>query len=281
MSQKQTMNDKTSKILKSLNEAEDDFLNKETFVTRDRLHQKFWFDQGRLNPRIRSKLTKIVNDFIEGLDIDINIKDITFTGSLANFNWSRFSDIDLHIIIDFGEIDDDIDFVRGYFNSKKSLWNRAHDIRIYGFEVEIYVENKNEPHVASGLYSITQDKWIKEPIKEEAKIEWDDVEKKTRSLMDQIDRIKLMIDEGDYKDAYAYAKKIKEKIKRFRKYGLEREGLNSAENVYFKVLRRNEYIGRLMALKTLAYDKSMSIETGDAEIAISESVKKWKNFLRG
>ena len=215
------------------------------------------------------------------MDIDINIKDITFTGSLANFNWSRFSDIDLHIIIDFGEIDDDIDFVRGYFNSKKSLWNRAHDIRIYGFEVEIYVENKNEPHVASGLYSITQDKWIKEPIKEEAKIEWDDVEKKTRSLMDQIDRIKLMIDEGDYKDAYAYAKKIQEKIKRFRKSGLEREGLHSAENVSFKVLRRNEYIGRLMALKTLAYDKSMSIETGDAEIAISESVKKWKNFLRG
>ena len=273
------MIDKTDEILKSLNEAEEDILNKDTFVTRDKLHQKFWFDKNHLNPRVRSKLVEIVNDFIDGLDIDVDIKDITFTGSLANFSWSRFSDIDLHIIADFSEVDDVVEFVRGYFNSKKSLWNRTHDIKIYGFEVEIYVENKNEPHMATGLYSILQDKWIKEPIREEAKIEWNDVEKKTRSLMDQIDRIKLMIDEDDYKGAYAYAKKLQEKIKRFRKAGLEKEGLHSAENVSFKVLRRNEYIGRLMALKTLAYDKSMSIETDNTDITISESLQKWKDFL--
>ena len=44
------------------------------------------------------RLKDIVDDFIENLDIEVDIEDIRFTGSLANYNWSNYSDIDLHII---------------------------------------------------------------------------------------------------------------------------------------------------------------------------------------
>jgi predicted nucleotidyltransferase len=40
----------------------------------------------------------IVEEFMEGLDMDLDLKDVIVTGSIANYNWSKFSDIDLHIL---------------------------------------------------------------------------------------------------------------------------------------------------------------------------------------
>ena len=37
------------------------------------------------------------------LGIDFFIHDILLTGSLANYGWSKYSDVDLHIVIDFDE----------------------------------------------------------------------------------------------------------------------------------------------------------------------------------
>ena len=59
------------------------------------------------------------------------------TGSLANYNWSKFSDIDLHIIVNYEDIDDNSELVKDYVTAKRIVWNDTHDIKIYGFEVEV------------------------------------------------------------------------------------------------------------------------------------------------
>ena len=53
---------------------------------------------------IRKRLIEIANNFIESLSIEFFIHDIVLTGSLSNYNWSSYSDVDLHILIDFDEI---------------------------------------------------------------------------------------------------------------------------------------------------------------------------------
>ena len=120
------------------------FIDKASFAVRENLHPKFWFTENMLNPKVKEKLIEITDDFVEGLDLDIEVEDITFTGSLSNYTWSKYSDIDLHIIVDFSKLDKDDEFLLDYFNAKKSVWNRRHNIMIYGFEVEIYVQNLNE-----------------------------------------------------------------------------------------------------------------------------------------
>ena len=40
----------------------------------------------------------IVDEFVERLDLDAEIKDIIVTGSLANYNWSKFSDEETGLI---------------------------------------------------------------------------------------------------------------------------------------------------------------------------------------
>ena len=43
-------------------------------------------------------------DFIDFIGVPLLIEDVIFTGSLANYNWSEYSDIDLHVVCDFIQI---------------------------------------------------------------------------------------------------------------------------------------------------------------------------------
>ena len=233
-----------------------------SFELHDELDQDFWNQpDDKLDPEIREKLLVIANDFWSSLEVgDAEYDDITFTGSLAAHNYSRFSDVDLHILVDFSDVDDKIDLVREYFNAMKSVWNRLHDILIIGYDVEIYVQDVNDPHEAQGLYSVLNNEWIKKPVLDKQNFDKDNVKKKAAGLMDQIDRLQPLVDDGKYEEAEKYADKLKAKIRKMRKTGLETVGAYSVENLAFKVLRRNDYLGKLSDAKREAYDKMLSIK---------------------
>jgi len=233
-----------------------------SFEFHDELNQDFWNQEDdRLDPEIRVKLMAIANDFWDSLEVgDAEYDDITFTGSLAAHNYSQFSDVDLHILVDFSNVDDKVDLVREYFNAMKSIWNRLHDILIKGYEVEIYVQDINDPHEAQGLYSVLNNDWIKKPTLDKQDFDKDNIKKKAAGLMDQIDRLQPLLDEGKYEEAEKYADKLREKIRKMRKTGLETVGAYSVENLAFKVLRRNDYLGKLSDAKREAYDKMLSIK---------------------
>ena len=239
-----------------------DSVDLSSFEFHDDLNKDFWNqeDDG-LDPEIRQKLLAIANDFWGSLEVgDTDYDDITFTGSLAAHNYSKFSDVDLHILVDFSEVDDKVDLVREYFNAMKSIWNRLHDILIKGYEVEIYVQDVNDPHEAQGLYSVLNNEWIKKPVLDKQDFDGDNVKKKAAGIMDQIDRLQPLIDDGKYEEAEKYADKLKAKIRKMRKTGLETVGAYSVENLAFKVLRRNDYLGKLSDAKREAYDKMLSIK---------------------
>ena len=120
-----------------------------TLASQKELQQDIW-DGDKVREEVKATLMDIVDEFIEGLDMgdDIDIKDITLTGSIANYNWSQFSDIDLHIILDFKKVNDNEALVKRFFDAVRSNWNKKHNIKVKGHEVEIYVQSHNEPHVS-------------------------------------------------------------------------------------------------------------------------------------
>ena len=217
---------------------------------------------GKLLPEARDKLIQIAKDFIDSLDMGIEIIDARLTGSMANYNWSEYSDIDLHIVVDFANIDNNIEIVKGFFDAKRVQWNHAHEITIDDYEVEIYVEDKGEEHISTGIYSITNDKWIIETGPQEQVFEIDEpnIKKKAASMMTQIEIAEGELDEDPQK-AYNMSERLKEKIRDMRNSGLKTaQGQYSIENIAFKVLRRTNYLERLSKLKTKSYDKMMSME---------------------
>jgi len=230
-----------------------------SFEVHDTFDPSIWDDEV-LNSEVRSGLLKIANDFLIDLPFNITPKDITLTGSLANYNWSKYSDIDLHIILDFTEVDENLELVREFFRQLQTNWNNRHDITMKDYEVEIYFQDSNEPHISTGVYSIQNNVWLIKPTPMPVSIDYANVRKKAEEVSDRIDHIEKMMIDDEGEEVLDAVDRLKAKIRRMRKAGLEGAGQYSVENLAFKVLRRSEELRRLSDLKAKAYDELMSIE---------------------
>lgn len=227
-----------------------------SFYLKDELNTDVW-DDFKINKTVREELLKIAQDFYDSLDLGTDIKDIILTGSLANYNWSKkYSDFDLHIVVDLSDVDENEELVKKYVDSAKINWNEKHDVKISGYEVEIYVQDMDEEHQSSGVFSLFNNKWKVKPTKKDFKIDEKSIEEKGRHIMSIVDSVEEEIDKDNYENAMIKINKIWDKIKDLRKSGLESENAEySVGNLIFKLLRRNGYISKIMKMKKESYDK--------------------------
>ena len=213
-----------------------------------------------MKSEIRERLLEIAYEFIEFLDIEIVVTDIILTGSLSNYNWSKYSDFDLHIVTNFQQYQENqIELYEKLFNLKKMLFNQKHDITIKGYEVELYVQNETESHFSSGVYSILFDEWANVPEKEDVTVDKELIKGKAKQWMNIIDDLLDAIKDEDASTAKEMVQKYKDKLKKYRTCGLENGGEYSTENLVFKILRRNGYIEKLHDSTTKILDKKLSM----------------------
>tara|TARA_R110000824_G_scaffold269020_1_gene457586 strand:+ start:722 stop:1492 length:771 start_codon:yes stop_codon:yes gene_type:complete len=231
-----------------------------TLKMKKNLNPEIWSENKHLFPSVRTRLLKIAQDFVDKLKLNhLYPYDVTFTGSLANYNWSEYSDIDLHIIIDFRSTGQSEELMRELIDAKRAEWNRTHDIRVFGYEVEIYVQDKREPHISTGVYSVMKDSWILKPRPQELDVDWEEVKRKAEFIARRVEDVYELFKYKKYREAYRASNKLKVKLRKFRKCGLEHGGQYSTENLAFKLLRRSDYLGKLSSLKVTSYDKMMSM----------------------
>ena len=229
-----------------------------SFSIKKTLNPKIWEtpedpNKSTMVPKVREALERIADKFVEYLGDDVFVEDVVLTGSLANFNWSEFSDFDLHIIVDLKQYEDDADLYKELFNLKKQVFNDKHDIKIYGYDVELYAQDDEESHYASGVYSIMNDEWVTKPKKFKAEID-------KEVLKNKIDCWTEKIDKGLESDESKTLDNLKEKLKDYRKSGLEKDGELSYENLVFKFLRRSGHIQKLFDTADNIVDKGLSVE---------------------
>lgn len=226
-----------------------------SFHLKDELNPKIWNDFV-IDESVSEDLLKIANDYFESLElVNVELSDIMLTGSLANYNWSKYSDFDLHLIFDFSSINEDEVLVKKYLDSIGKVWNDNHDITIKGYEVEIYSQNTSEEHTSSGQFSLLNNKWIKKPTKENFEIDEDLIRNKAEVIMSSINELESDYESNeDYEHLINKLKKVWKKIKEGRKSGLEKDGEYSVENLVFKLLRRNGYIEKILDIKRKSYD---------------------------
>jgi hypothetical protein len=211
------------------------------------LNPKLW-EGATLMPEVREKLIKIAEAFREFIAIDLDVVDYTMTGSNANYTWTKYSDLDLHIIVN-GEVGPE---ARELFNAKKALWAEHHDITIRGLPVECYVQGENERHHSSGVFSVMHDKWLMVPRKIKPKIDDSAVERKLDAVTHDIT---MAVTAGDI----GRLEKMKERITNMRKSGLERAGEWSTENLAFKALRNMGVIDQLTEKIRELEDQDLSL----------------------
>jgi hypothetical protein len=229
--------------LRELNESAD------IVTVNRRLNPKIWNDD-TLNIEVAAKLQDIAEAFEEFIGIDINVIDYTITGSNANYTWTNYSDLDLHLIIPGTPTDEQ----RELFTAKKALWAEQHTITIKGLPVECYVQGQDEPHHSTGVYSLAQDKWLVEPKKVKPTLDDAAIEAKKDAVLAQIEQA-LLSKELDK------LRTVKDKITQMRKAGLERAGEWSVENLVFKILRNLGLIDQITDKIRELEDQELSLET--------------------
>ncbi len=220
-------------------------------IYNDILNPAIW-DNNKLNPEIKEKLLQIGKDFYADTETDAPLKDILFVGSLANYNWSDTSDFDVHVVIDFKDVDENVELVEKLVNALKSKWNDEHDIHLKGHNVEVYIQDVTKENRSTGVYSLIQDKWLSEPQKENVEV---DKEKIQQKYNDTVRKINSGIKAQDINKLKAIVKDVYD----MRQAGLDKSGELSAENLVFKILRNRNYIEKLKQEIINLYDKKQSI----------------------
>jgi predicted nucleotidyltransferase len=220
-------------------------------IYNDILNPAIW-DNLKLKPEIKEKLLQIGKDFYADTETDAPLKDILFVGSLANYNWSDTSDFDVHVVIDFKDVDENVELVEKLVNALKSKWNDEHDIHLKGHNVEVYIQDVTKENRSTGVYSLMQDKWLSEPQKENIEI---DKEKIQEKYNDYVRKINSAIKAQDIEKLKAIVKDVYD----MRQAGLDKSGELSTENLVFKILRNRNYIEKLKQEIINLYDKNQSL----------------------
>jgi predicted nucleotidyltransferase len=239
-------------------------INLKSFERKQQLNSKIWVhnDMKRI---IRKHLLAIAKNFIENLEMGIKIEDVVVVGSLAGYNWSKYSDIDLHIMVDFAALSNlgTPETLKDLFDMKKNNWNNNHNVLIYGYPVELYVQDVNEVNGTDGCYSVLFGKWNKIPQGKNTTFDRDLVKTLASQYINIIDNI------GEYAEKLTSVKKcntlleiadkIYDEIIQGRRDSIAEFGEYGAHNIVFKVLRRTGHIGKLKDIKVLLSDKINSL----------------------
>ena len=233
-----------------------------SFETKDTLNPAiFDLENDKIKIDVRETLLDVARDFFEDLSVKVDYEDILLVGSNANYNWSEFSDVDVHIALNYNQISDDNDFVKSFFDGKKNLWNLNHDIKIDIYKVEMYVQDTESDDLNSGgIYSILSDAWIKHPEKTDVNIDVEAVQKNINKFMGKFkDALGKAANPEDFKSALD---KLSDYLHDERQKGLNLDGEFSAANLAYKYLRRKGIHNKIRKLKYQSYDISKSISHG-------------------
>ena len=224
----------------------------EDFQLHETLNPKLWKDN-KLIPEVRQKLLEISENFEQYVEIPMHIVDVVLVGSNASYNYTQYSDIDVHLIVNT-DLTEDVpeDIQTLVFNLKKTSFNKEFDIKIKGIPVELYVEDLHSSVQSNGIYSIRRNKWVKEP--QPITIEKRDL---TQELYAWTERINAAITSKDYEQIT----NVLDALYLMRKNSISIEGEYGKGNEIFKTLRDRGLLSKLKDSMSRCISSNLSLES--------------------
>ncbi|MFW6246602.1 MAG: hypothetical protein ACOC22_00300 [bacterium] len=223
----------------------------------DELCPMIWENE-ELKPDVRKTLLMNAKRFIEYCDIEeLRFEDILLIGSMANYNYNNYSDIDVHIVMDFSQISNNIEFVGEYFKMKKLMWSENMPVQVKGHDVEMYMQHVDEDYHSTGVYSLIKNEWLAKPTRKIVNINTGAVQLKAADIMNIIDDLQTNKNKSDFLNKL---EAVKAKLKKMRQSGLETGGEYSVENLVYKVLRNSGYIKKLVDMKHDYMTQELSLD---------------------
>ena len=228
-----------------------------TLQFHDELNPVLWKND-KINAEVKNRLLKLAEFWRDYALIPKDaIKDILLVGGNANYNYTKYSDIDLHLLIDKNLMPDCKDAILDEFlKDKKTLWSLTHNIKIYNIPVEIYAQGLDEKYATNqGVFSLLNNEWIQKPTHVEVNLKDGILKKKINNLKNKINYL------INHKvDNIELLKDTQNRIKSMRQSAIRHGGEFSLENLVFKELRNQGLIDKLHNYITHVEDKSFTLK---------------------
>lgn len=221
----------------------------ESIEVHDTLNPKL-YNGMEMKQEVFDKLTQIYKEFLDFIDIPLNIVDVEVVGSNASYNYNENSDIDLHIIVNSEVTYVEPTILRQLYNDRKGAFNRDYNITVEGIPVELYIEDVNDGNATNGRYSLLEQRWVVEP--QPIHYEIPDITQDLMSYQEKCSELLLS-------DNAEEVRQFINDLYMMRKLGLAEGGEASTGNLIFKELRS---INMLQDLKDHYYElrsKDLSI----------------------
>ena len=224
----------------------------EDFQLHETLNPKLWKDN-KLIPEVRKKLLEISENFEQYVEIPMHIVDVVLVGSNASYNYTQYSDIDVHLIVNT-DLTEDVpeDIQTLVFNLKKTSFNKEFDIKIKGIPVELYVEDLHSSVQSNGIYSIRRNKWVKEP---------QPITIEKRDLTKELDAWTERIQEAITSKEYEQITDVLDALYLMRKNSISIEGEYGRGNEIFKTLRDKGILSKLKDSLNRCISSNLSLES--------------------
>jgi hypothetical protein len=214
----------------------------------EQLNPTYW--QGdTMKPEVRAKLMQMGQAYFDELKEklpNIKLQDILFSGSLANYNYTKSSDIDVHVVVDTGKVSCDKRVVSGYIMLMNKYEHATANLSVFDTPLQISLSTRVEE--TGGAYSLLHTTWLNKPVHPKPTYT-------KRELTEQVEMYHLKItelQEAYAKDAAVFdcqkATTLSRQLGRGRTAGLKRDGYSSIENNVYRILRS---VGDLKMLREI------------------------------
>src|SRR5699024_2867010 len=99
------------------------------------LNDKIFDENNQMIPEIRESLLEVSDEFLmtvcDNSEICLDPVDIILVGSNASYNYTEYSDIDLHLVVNFDMINGGPDsLIQSYYNAEKTNFNNKYEFKV-------------------------------------------------------------------------------------------------------------------------------------------------------
>lgn len=251
------------------------------------------FDGEELKPEIKEAIQKIAQAFVDDLkedEIKFDLKDIVLLGSNVSYNYTKDSDLDIHLIADSKALECPEQLTDKLYGAYRSIFNKNYPITIKGIPAEIYVELDEPRAKSNGIYSLNSG-WIKKPVQQDIPdldreafdklfTEWEDryfdlvggKELEEPEFVETETELEESIVASLQESLYDDIDKFITDIYELRKTSIANDGEFGLGNLVFKEMRNLGYLDNLKELKRQERAKELSLE--QLKEATSSDIKK-------
>jgi hypothetical protein len=225
-----------------------------TLAYHKELNPRLW-DGTSMKPEVREKLLQFGYHFAEYAKVpEQYIQDVLACGGNVNFNYTEFSDIDVHVLVNRSMLGSP-DLVEDYLKLKKENWTLKHHVKIAGYDVEPYIQDIGEKSPpGQGVFSLLNNQWVHTPVRGNYDFQNDPV------LQAKTDHYAHLIDSMIERDAdRSHLEALKQKITQMRRTGIAQGGEFATENLVFKALRNAGYLEKMTKYLNSKIDKHLSL----------------------